>query len=176
MKNNVMALPAARAGRASPQAPTGLGHSATIANAVLMDGDPFLRQRSEEVEHFDDHLRALIGHMVSVILSRRARGLAAVQIGVPVRVIVARVGNEFLHMVNPVITRTLNRHAVEQEGCLSVLPKHWRTVSRPAKCEISWQDHKGDQHADGFSGEWARVLQHEIDHLDGILITDREPA
>lgn len=143
---------------------------------ILMDGDPFLRQRSQEVEHFDDYLVALIGHMMSVIQTRCARGLAAVQIGVPVRVIVARVGNEFLHMVNPVITRTLNRFAVEQEGCLSVLPKHWRAVSRPAKCEISWQDHKGEQHAGGFSGEWARVLQHEIDHLNGILISDRPPA
>lgn len=143
---------------------------------ILMDGDPFLRQRSTEVEHFDDHLVALIGQLINVIATRRARGLAAIQIGVPVRVIVARVGREALPMVNPVITRTLNRFVIEQEGCLSVLPKHWRAVSRPAKCEIEWQDHTGAKHSDGFSGEWARVLQHEIDHLDGILISDKAAA
>lgn len=147
-----------------------------VSHSVLMDGDPFLRQRSAEVEQFDDHLVALIGHMMTVVQSRRARGLAAVQIGVPFRVIVVTVDRKWLPMVNPVITRKLNRFTVEQEGCLSVLPKHWRRVSRPAKCDIEWQDHTGAKRSEGFSGEWARVLQHEIDHLDGVLITDREPA
>lgn len=146
--------------------------------AILMDGDPRLRERSAEVEQFDQGLVELINVMFGVILERRpaARGLAAVQIGTPLRVIVARAGVQLRYMVNPVITRTLNRSTVENEGCLSVRPKDWRPVSRPAKCEIDWQDHTGAKYSEGFSGEWARVLQHEIDHLDGILITDREAA
>lgn len=146
--------------------------------AILMDGDPFLRQRSAEVDRFDEDLVVLIGHMFTTIMEHRpaARGLAAVQIGVPARVIVGRVGVELRYMVNPVITRTLNRFVVEPEGCLSVPSKHWRPVSRPAKCEIDWQDHQGVKYSEGFSGDWARVLQHEIDHLDGVLITDKEPA
>ncbi|SKB26863.1 peptide deformylase [Sphingopyxis flava] len=150
--------------------------SLKAAHAILMDGAPFLRQRSVEIEKFDDDLAALVRHMIEIVQARRARGLAAIQIGVPVRVIVATADGKGLAMVNPVITRTLNRFAVEMEGCLSVPPSQWRKVSRPAKCEIEWQDIIGNRHAEGFSGAWARVLQHEIDHLDGTLITDREPA
>lgn len=145
---------------------------------ILMDGDPRLREQSAEVTDFDQGLVDLIGAMFTIITSQRpaARGLAAVQIGQPFRIIVARVGNELRYMINPVVTRTLNRFVVEPEGCLSVPPKHWRSVSRPAKCEIDWQDHTGAKYSEGFSGDWARVLQHEIDHLDGVLITDKEPA
>lgn len=143
---------------------------------VLMDGDPILRQRSAEVEAFDDDLAELIALMLRVLHARQGRGLAAIQIGVPKRVIVARSQDELRWMVNPVVTRTLRREVVEREGCLSVEPKYWRTVSRPAKCEIDWQSPDGTKHSGGFSGEMARILQHEIDHLDGVLITDRPPA
>lgn len=142
---------------------------------VLQEGDPLLRERSSEVDEFGDDLRSLVALMLAVIKGGRGRGLAAVQIGVPLRVIVALVDGVPHWMINPVVTRTLRREAVEREGCLSVPPRHWRPVSRPAKCEIDWQDTDGTKHSRGFSGEIARVLQHEIDHLDGVLITDKDP-
>lgn len=141
--------------------------------AVLLDGNPILRERSAEITEFGEPVAKLVAVMLSVIANGRGRGLAAVQIGVPVRVVVALVRGEVQWMVNPVITRTLNRFVTEREGCLSVLPRNWRPVSRPAKCEIEWQDTDGTSHHRGFSGEMARVLQHEIDHLDGVLITDK---
>lgn len=137
---------------------------------VLMDGDPFLRQRSAEVTEFGPSLDPLLEQMAAVFNARHAFGLAAVQIGTAKRIILVR-GEGF--MLNPVLTRTLNRLDSAEEGCLSVEKKNWRAVSRPAKCEVSWVDRNGRSHADGFSGLTARIIQHEIDHLDGMLITDK---
>lgn len=140
---------------------------------VLMDGDPILRQRAAEVETFDADIDMLICQMVGVVSQRHALSLAAPQIGVSRRVIVICVDGAFSWFVNPRITRTLRREAVEREGCLSVPQALWRPVSRPAKCEIAWQDENGQHHAGGFSGTHARVIQHEIEHLDGVLISDK---
>lgn len=140
---------------------------------VLMDGDPLLRQSSAVVSDFDDWLPLVVTDMIDVMNSRNGRGLAAIQIGIPRRIIVARVADVIEIMVNPIVVRTLNRETIEREGCLSVLPRFWRDVSRPAKCEIEWQDLFGETMRADFSSEMARVLQHEIDHLDGILITDK---
>lgn len=139
---------------------------------ILQDGHPTLRQRSEEVVDFDAELTALAQVMIEVISEHRAQGLAAVQIGIPIRLIVVHVERKWMVMVNPVITRTLNRYAFEREGCLSVRPSLWRDVIRPAKCDITWQDLTGQHHSQTFTGRQARALQHEIDHLDGVLITD----
>ncbi len=140
---------------------------------IIMDGDPILRQRSEPVIEFAEELWATRQLMLDAISGLKARGLAAIQIGIPLRVILARVGTVERWMVNPVIVRKLNREVVWREGCLSVAPRNWCSVSRPAKCEIEWQDPLGNHNCENFSGEWACVLQHEIDHLDGILITDK---
>jgi peptide deformylase len=140
---------------------------------ILREGHIMLSQRSAEVDTFDDELVDLIARMVRIVNDTKAYGLAAVQIGVPLRVIVTRFDGEIMWMVNPVLTRTLNREAVEREGCLSVSPDNWRTVSRPAKCEIAWRDGMGRTYERGFSGKLARILQHEIDHLEGVLITDK---
>lgn len=143
---------------------------------ILCDDEPVLREKSAEVTEFGEAIVPLIGTMLAVLDHKQGQGLAAVQIGVLQRVIVAIVKNEALWMINPVIMRQLNRFETSREGCLSVRPQFWREVSRPAKCDIEWQDVDGTKHKRGFSGQWARVLQHEIDHLDGILITDKEAA
>lgn len=143
------------------------------SDPILRDSDPRLRLVSLDVDDFGPSLRDLVNRMVGAMRVRRGVGLAAIQIGVPSCVIVAETEGELRVMINPKITRKLNRETVAKEGCLSIEPRRWRDVSRPAKCEISWQDVDGAHCSGGFSGLTARVLQHEIDHFDGILITDK---
>ena len=144
---------------------------------VLMDGDPILRQRAAEVVDFDFDadldLELLICQMLGVVNKHHALGLAAPQIGVSQRVIVAHVEGKWHWMVNPRIVRTLRREAVEREGCLSVPPSLWRNVSRPAKCDVAWQDEHGFPNTATLTGLLARVVQHEVEHLDGVLISDK---
>lgn len=145
----------------------------TLALPILEDTDPLLRERSAEVVEFGAETEALINTMLASMCIRGGIGLAAIQIGVPLRVVIALVDGVPHALVNPVITRRLNRETIEREGCLSVPPSKWGNVSRPAKCDIRWRDASGTHCAGSFSGKLARVLQHEIDHLDGVLITDK---
>lgn len=145
-------------------------------NPILSDESPILRQVSAEVTEFGDDLHRLIAKMIAVMEQRRGAGLAAIQIGVPLRVIITHDEGEARWFINPVITRRLNRFDVANEGCLSVPPSRWRPVSRPAKCELEWRDAHGGYHSGGFRGMMARIIQHEVDHLDGILITDKVAA
>jgi peptide deformylase len=148
---------------------------------VLMDHEPLLRTTSAPVldEHFGFELDRLLDVMERVAKARKnpARGLAAVQIGVPVRVlIVAREDGDYWPFINPTLDRTLNRFAVEHEGCLSVPLMKWGDVSRPAKCDATWFDPQGQRHSMTLRGAAARVFQHEFDHLNGVLMTDRRAA
>lgn len=145
---------------------------------ILMDDHPMMRTKSAPIVNLfgTADLKALADDMKEAMLSRRGLGLAAVQIGTPIRLILImdRDTRELTFMANPVLTRKLNRDAVEREGCLSVPEFKWRRIARPAKCEASWQDLDGNPQSGGFSGWTARAVQHEIEHLDGILITDHE--
>jgi len=139
---------------------------------IIKDDNPLLREISEPVTEFDDGLSGLIQDMLVTMISNKGIGLSAIQIGVKQRVILAYHEKTIYCMINPEFIRKLNRETVEREGCLSI-PGVGRQVSRPAKCELKWQDPDGNHHQGNFSGMLARILQHEIDHLDGILITDK---
>ncbi len=139
---------------------------------ILPDTDPLLRTISKPVEAFDSDLHYLAERMAAAMLARGGVGLAAVQIGTPVRLILIREGDRLIFMANPVITRRLNRDDLDMEGCLSVERANWRRIARPAKCEVEWQDLDGNPQAEGFSGQPARAVQHEVEHLDGKLIID----
>jgi peptide deformylase len=141
-----------------------------------MDDDPLLRTVSEPVTDFAE-ATVLIRTMKEALRERGGRGLAAVQIGVPLRVIIVREPDfTFRPMINPTLDRTLNRFAVEREGCLSIPPSKWGDVSRPAKCDATWFDLDGTKHSATLTGEIARIFQHEFDHLNGVLMTDRRLA
>jgi peptide deformylase len=148
---------------------------------VLMDDEPLLRTQSAPVlpEHFGFELDRLLNVMVHVAMARRypALGLAAVQIGVPVRALIVQVEpGSYRPFINPELTRSLNRFAVDREGCLSVPPSKWGNVSRPAKCDVTWSTPQGEQISETLRGDVARIFQHELDHLNGILMTDRRAA
>jgi peptide deformylase len=139
-------------------------------------GDPVLRERARRVEAFDDGLREEIDTMAALMDDAYGAGLAATQLGILHRVLVYRRPGEPdapVHaLVNPEIAWASDEREVFPEGCLS-LPGVWVDVERPARVRVVARDRDGAEVVVEASGPEASVLQHEIDHLDGVLILDR---
>jgi peptide deformylase len=141
---------------------------------VRQYGDPVLRAEARPVEVFDDRLREEIARMGALMNDALGIGLAATQVGVLNRVLVYRVEQDspVNALVNPVIEWSGKDQEVLEEGCLS-LPGVHVDVERPIYVRVRAQDATGEPIVIEASGLEARVLQHEIDHLDGVLILDR---
>ena len=137
-------------------------------------GDPVLRGRALDVERFDDRLSEEVRRMGQVMHEALGIGLAAPQVGVMHRVLVYRVDPDapVAAVINPVIEWASDEREPLDEGCLS-LPGVLVEVERPVHVRVRAQDERGEQQVIEASGLEARVLQHEIDHLDGVLIIDR---
>jgi peptide deformylase len=137
-------------------------------------GDPVLKSRAREVERFDDDLRTQIEQMGRIMEDSLGIGLAATQVGKLQRVLVYRVepDSPVNAVVNPVIEWSGDELETAEEGCLS-LQGVLVDVERPLHVRVRAQDEHGEPIAIEASGLEARVLQHEIDHLDGVLILDR---
>lgn len=137
--------------------------------------DPVLRRRAVPVERVDERIRRLLDDMLETMYAAPGIGLAAPQVGESLRVIVADVSEEKnapLRMVNPEITWRSETTAVAEEGCLS-LPEIYGEVERPEAVEVRYLDETGAERTLRAEGLLARCLQHEIDHLDGVLFVDR---
>ena len=141
---------------------------------VRQYGDPVLRGRALEVERFDERLSEEVRRMGQVMHDALGIGLAATQLGVMHRVLVYRVEPDapVAALVNPVLEWAGKEKEALEEGCLS-LPGVLVEVERPIHVRVRAQDERGDEQTIEASGLEARVLQHEIDHLDGVLILDR---
>jgi len=137
-------------------------------------GDPVLKSRATEVDRFDDALRAQIARMGGLMNDALGVGLAAPQIGLSQRLLVYRVGNEapLIALVNPEIEWSSEEKEPLEEGCLSI-PGITVDVDRSVHVRVRAQDETGAERRVEASGLEARVIQHEIDHLDGVLILDR---
>jgi peptide deformylase len=143
--------------------------------------DPVLRQISRPVEQVDDDLRKLIDDMFDTMYAAPGIGLAAVQVGVPKRLLVIDLhepeeeGGEPVRdprvFINPEILETSATTKPYQEGCLSV-PDQYAEVLRPERIRARWLDRDGNAHDEWLEGLLAICLQHEIDHLNGILFID----
>ena len=146
--------------------------------------DPVLRQISKPVETFDDELKALVSDMFETMYHAPGIGLAAVQVGVPIRLLVmdlqepedpedqeSPVVREPRVFINPRILWSSETSVPYTEGCLSV-PDQYAEVLRPDRIRASWQDEKGEFHEAELEGLLAVCLQHEMDHLEGILFID----
>jgi peptide deformylase len=133
-------------------------------------GSPVLRQRSKEVGAVDDEVRRLVDDMYETMDAARGVGLAANQVGVARRVAVVDADEDRFAMIDPVILETEGRTAAE-EGCLSI-PEIYGDVSRPERVVIEATDRDGNRYRKEATGLKARAIQHEIDHLDGILFLD----
>jgi peptide deformylase len=148
---------------------------AALAN-VRMFGDPVLRTEARPVDRFDDDLVDEVRRMGALMEDSLGIGLAATQVGVPHRVLVYRVEHDspVNALVNPVIEWVSDEAEVMEEGCLS-LPRVHVDVERPVYIRVRGADEHGDALMIEAAGLEARVIQHEIDHLDGVLILDRCP-
>ncbi len=143
---------------------------------ILTAPDPILKTKAKRVEVVDDRIRALLADMLDTMYHAPGIGLAAPQVGVLERVIVMDIGKTDetrapLRMVNPEIVWASDEDNTYEEGCLSV-PTHYSNVVRPASVKVRYLDETGaakDILADGLL---ATVIQHEMDHLDGILFID----
>lgn len=135
------------------------------------DDDPILRKRSKNVTTFDQKLEDLVDDMKESLIASEGVGLSAVQVGVLKRVILAYPEEDILVYVNPEITASYG-HQIDCEGCLS-LPGITGEVERPMEIELTYQSLDGTRKKERIQGFHARIMCHEIDHLDGILFTDR---
>ena len=141
---------------------------------TLPDDESVLRQESDPIT-LDDDLTGLITRLQLALLGSKvpALGLSAIQIGVPVRVFIALINGKWSPFVNPVIIQTSGQYLSEEEGCLSV-PNRKCKVSRWETIEIKpFQFKGGESLLQTFSGLNARIIQHEMDHLQGSLLLDR---
>ena len=143
---------------------------------VRQFGDPVLKAKAVPVERFDDRLRAEVARMAGIMGDAIGVGLAATQLGVMHRVLVYKVGEDGLlaALVNPELEWVGSEVEEAEEGCLS-LPGVHVDVERPVRARVRARDEHGEPLLIEASGLEARVIQHEIDHLDGVLILDRTP-
>jgi peptide deformylase len=137
-------------------------------------GDPVLKSRATPIDRFDDSLRRQVARMAGLMSDALGVGLAAPQLGLSQRLLVYRVGTDApaIALANPELEWQSEDREVLEEGCLS-LPGIQVDVERPLHVRVKGRDEEGDRRMIEASGLEARVIQHEIDHLDGILILDR---
>lgn len=142
--------------------------------AIIKFGDPVLRSKASPVESYDDELRSAVERMVAVMRDGWGVGLAATQLGLLRRVLVFAAGMdaEPTALVNPEVEWVSDEVALAEEGCLSI-PHVTVDVERPLYARVRGRDQWGAPALVEASGLEARVLQHEIDHLDGVLMLDR---
>jgi peptide deformylase len=152
---------------------TAARRAAALAH-VRKFGDPVLKSRALPVERFDDALREEIGRMAAIMRDGLGIGLAATQLGVMHRVLVYRIGEDapLAALVNPEVEWSSRDTETVEEGCLS-LPGVHVDVERPLHVRVRARDEDGEEIEIEASGLEARVIQHEVDHLDGILMLDR---
>ena len=134
-------------------------------------GSPVLRERSREVPVVDDDVRAFVDAMFETMDANKGVGLAANQVGRAVRVAVIDADEHRITLINPRITAAGEEREAEEEGCLSI-PEIFAEVTRPTRVTLEALDRDGKPYTLEADGLLARAIQHEIDHLDGILFLD----
>lgn len=151
---------------------------------IIETPDPRLRIISKPVEVFDDSLRSFVADMFETMYDAPGIGLAAIQVARPDRILVIDLqepdpedekGERVIRtprvFINPVFSEESEEHSVYNEGCLSV-PEQYAEVTRPAEVTVDWQDEYGKAHKERLTGLLATCIQHEHDHLEGILFID----
>ena len=143
--------------------------------------DPRLRLLSQPVAEVDDDVRRLVADMTETMYAAHGIGLAAIQVGVAKRVLVIDLQEErdaedqpvrAPHAyINPEILSVSDELSIYNEGCLSI-PEQYAEVTRPAACRVRWLDAQGERHEADMDGLLATCMQHEIDHLNGVLFVD----
>ena len=139
--------------------------------SIVTIGDPVLTEKAEEVPKVTKKISKLIDDMLETMYDANGVGLAAPQVGISQRIAVLDVGEGPVVLVNPVIKNCVGEE-IDVEGCLSI-PERWVYVKRYESVEVTALNEKGKPIRIEADGLFARAVQHELDHLDGILIVDR---
>ena len=143
---------------------------------ILTEPNKLLRQISEPIEKVGDEEKQLMRDMLETMYASKGIGLAAIQVGVPKRIIVIDLSKEDekknpIYFVNPIIKNKNNELATYEEGCLSV-PGQFAEINRPSECDIEYLDYNGKKQLLHATGLLATCIQHEVDHCDGKLFID----
>ena len=143
---------------------------------IIIEPDPVLRKKCDPLEKVDDQTRKLMKDMLETMYNAPGIGLAAIQIGILKRLVVIDISKdqekkEPLFLINPEIIHTSNKTSIYEEGCLS-LPGQFAEIERPAECVLKYVDYHGIQKEMKAEGLLATCIQHEVDHLNGILFID----
>ena len=143
---------------------------------ILTEPNKILRQISQPVENVGKEEQLLMDDMLETMYAANGIGLAAIQVGIPKRIIVMdiskdKIKKEPMYFVNPVIKNKNPVKSTYEEGCLSV-PNQFAEIDRPSKCDIEFLDYNGNKQTISADGLFATCIQHEMDHLEGILFID----
>jgi len=143
---------------------------------ILTEPNKILRQISNPVDHVGEEEQKLMDDMLETMYAAPGIGLAAIQIGIPKRIIIIDISREKknknpLHFINPEIVWKADEDIIYEEGCLSV-PNQFAEINRPKKCHVKYLDYFGQPQLLKAEGLLATCIQHEIDHLEGILFID----
>ena len=143
---------------------------------ILTEPNKLLRQISQPVDHVGENEQKLMDDMIETMYAANGIGLAAIQIGFPKRIIVMDISKDKtnkspMYFVNPIILNKATEQSTYEEGCLSV-PNQFAEINRPKTCHIKYLDYDGNQQETKVEGLLATCIQHEIDHLEGILFID----
>ena len=143
---------------------------------ILIEPDPILRKKCESLEQVDDDVRKLMKEMLETMYEAPGIGLAAVQVGILKRLIVIDISKDKekrdpLFLVNPKIVHQSKETSIYEEGCLS-LPGQFAEIERPAKCVLKYINFNVNEEELKAEGLLATCIQHEVDHLNGILFID----
>ena len=142
---------------------------------ILTEPNKTLRKVSLPVEKVGKEEQLLMDDMLDTMYGAKGIGLAAIQIGIPKRIIVMDISKDDekkpMFFVNPIIRKKNSNHSTYEEGCLSV-PDQFAEVNRPSTCEVEYLDYNGNKQSLNASGLLATCIQHEMDHLEGILFID----
>lgn len=134
-------------------------------------GDKILTQKAKRVAHIDDTIRNLCASMVETMVANEGIGLAANQVGILKRIITIIDGENVKVMINPELLNCSDMKVIMDEGCLSI-PGTYLKIARPETIRVKYRDLGGKPHAELYHGLTARVIMHEIEHLDGVLMVE----
>ena len=143
---------------------------------ILTEPNKILREKSLSVENVDRDIQILMDDMLETMYAAPGIGLAAIQVGIPKRVIVLDIKQKEgqknpIYLINPEIIEKSKNNSTYEEGCLSV-PGQFAEIDRPDKCHVKYLDYYGEKKEIKAEGMLATCIQHEIDHLEGILFID----
>ena len=143
---------------------------------IIIEPDPILRKKCEPLEKVDTNTRKLMDDMLETMYAAPGIGLAAVQIGILKRLVVIDISRDEekknpIFLINPEITNQSKQTSVYEEGCLSI-PGQFAEIERPAECTLKYIDYHGKEKELKADGLLATCIQHEVDHLNGILFID----